>query len=143
MRSVLEKHSVRRTMDGCLVGANFPVDPKLITAEMVRSMKPGSVIVDLAAETGGNTELTQAGKVIDVDGVRIDGTTNLPSTMPYHASQMYSRNIQSLLGLLITKEGKLNLDMNDDVIKGTVITKDGDVVHEQTKKVLEPQKVPA
>jgi NAD(P) transhydrogenase subunit alpha len=117
--------------------------PKLITADMVRSMKPGSVIVDLAAETGGNTELTQAGKVIDVDGVRIDGTTNIPSTMPYHASQMYSRNIQSLLGLLITKEGKLNLDMNDDVIKGTVITKDGEVVHEQTKKVLEPQKVPA
>jgi NAD(P) transhydrogenase subunit alpha len=117
--------------------------PKLITAEMVRSMKPGSVIVDLAAETGGNTELTQAGKVIDVDGVRIDGTTNIPSTMPYHASQMYSRNIQSLLGLMITKEGKLNLDMNDDVIKGTVITKDGEVVHEQTKKVLEPQKVPA
>jgi NAD(P) transhydrogenase subunit alpha len=117
--------------------------PRLITADMVRSMKPGSVIVDLAAETGGNTELTQAGKVIDVDGVRIDGTTNIPSTMPYHASQMYSRNIQSLLGLLITKEGKLNLDMNDDVIKGTVITKDGEVVHEQTKKVLEPQKVPA
>ncbi|HEY8824178.1 MAG TPA: Re/Si-specific NAD(P)(+) transhydrogenase subunit alpha [Candidatus Limnocylindria bacterium] len=117
--------------------------PKLITADMVRSMRPGSVIVDLAAETGGNTELTQAGKVIDVDGVRIDGTTNIPSTMPYHASQMYSRNIQSLLGLMITKEGRLNLDMNDDVIKGTVITKDGEVVHEQTKKVLEPQKVPA
>jgi NAD(P) transhydrogenase subunit alpha len=117
--------------------------PKLITADMVRSMKPGSVIVDLAAETGGNTELTQAGKVIDVDGVRIDGTTNIPSTMPYHASQMYSRNIQSLLALMITKEGKLNLDMKDDVIKGTVITQDGEVVHEQTKKVLEPQRVPA
>jgi NAD(P) transhydrogenase subunit alpha len=112
--------------------------PKLITADMVRSMKPGSVIVDLAAETGGNTELTEAGKVIDVDGVRIDGTTNIPSTMPYHASQMYSRNIQSLLGLMITKEGKLNLDMNDDVIKGTVITKDGEVVHEATRKLVEP-----
>jgi NAD(P) transhydrogenase subunit alpha len=118
--------------------------PKLITAEMVRSMKPGSVIVDLAAETGGNTELTQAGKVIDVDGVRIDGTTNIPSTMPYHASQMYSRNIQSLLGLMITKEGKLNLDMSDEVIRGTVITKDGEVVHDATRKVLgEQQKVPA
>jgi proton-translocating NAD(P)+ transhydrogenase subunit alpha len=112
--------------------------PKLITADMVRSMKPGSVIVDLAAETGGNTELTQAGKVIDVDGVRIDGSTNIPSTMPYHASQMYSRNIQSLLGLMITKEGKLNLDMNDDVIKGTVITKDGEVVHEATRKLVVP-----
>src|SRR2546427_4825334 len=115
--------------------------PKLITGEMVRSMKPGSVIVDLAAETGGNTELTQAGKVIDVDGVRIDGTTNLPSTMPYHASQMYSRNVASLLGLMLTKEGKLNLDMSDEAIRGTVITKDGQVVHDQTRKVLEPQKV--
>src|SRR5437870_2082882 len=116
--------------------------PKLITADMVRSMKPGSVIVDIAAETGGNTELTQAGKVIDVDGVRIDGTTNIPSTMPYHASQMYSRNIQSLLGLMITKEGKLNLDMSDEVIRGTVITKDGEVVHDATRKAI-GEKVPA
>src|SRR3982075_590102 len=117
--------------------------PKLITSDMVRSMKPGSVIVDLAAETGGNTELTQAGKVIDVDGVRIDGTTNIPSTMPYHASQMYSRNVASLLGLLITKEGKLTLDMSDEVIRGTVITKDGEVVHDATRKAIgEPQKVP-
>ena len=120
--------------------------PKLITADMVRSMKPGSVIVDLAAETGGNAELTQAGKVVDVDGVRIDGTTNLPSTMPYHASQMYSRNIQSLLSLMLTKEGKLNLDMKDDVIKGTVITMDGEVVHDATRKaigVAEPAKTGA
>src|SRR5216110_325421 len=119
--------------------------PKLITADIVRSMRPGSVIVDLAAETGGNTELTQAGKVIDVDGVRIDGTTNIPSTMPYHASQMYSRNIQSLLGLMITKEGKLNLDMSDEVVRGTVITKDGEVVHDATRKAIapQPQKVPA
>ncbi|TMG47694.1 MAG: Re/Si-specific NAD(P)(+) transhydrogenase subunit alpha [Chloroflexi bacterium] len=116
--------------------------PKLITADMVRSMKPGSVIVDLAAETGGNTEVTKPGEVIDVGGVRIDGTTNIPSTMPYHASQMYSRNIASLLALMITKEGKLNLDMNDDVIKGTVITKDGDVVHEATRKAV-GEKVPA
>jgi len=117
--------------------------PKLITADMVRSMKPGSVIVDLAAETGGNTEVTRAGEVIDLNGVRVDGTTNLPSTMPYHASQMYSRNIASLLGLLLTKEGQLNLDMKDDVIKGTVITHGGEVVHEQTRKAIEPQKVPA
>src|SRR5205809_411116 len=93
--------------------------PKLIVAGVVRSMKPGSVIVDLAAETGGNTEVTKPGEVIDVDGVRIDGTTNTPSTMPYHASQMYSRNIASLLALIVTKEGKLNLDMNAEVILGT------------------------
>jgi proton-translocating NAD(P)+ transhydrogenase subunit alpha len=110
--------------------------PKLITADMARSMRPGSVIVDLAAETGGNCELTQPGKVIEVDGVRIDGTTNLPSTMPYHASQMYSRNVASLLALMLTKEGQLNLDMKDDVLKGTVITKDGEVVHEQTRKLI-------
>jgi proton-translocating NAD(P)+ transhydrogenase subunit alpha len=116
--------------------------PKLITADMVRAMKPGSVIVDLAAETGGNCELTQAGKIVVEGGVRIDGTTNLPSTMPYHASQMYSRNIASLLALMITKEGQLKLDMADDVIKGTVITKDGEIVHEQTKKVV-AQPVPA
>ena len=116
--------------------------PKLITAEMVRSMRPGSVIVDLAAETGGNAELTQPGKVIDVDGVRIDGTTNLPSTMPYHASQMYSRNIASLLALLITKDGKLNVDMKDEVVKGTVITHEGAIVHEQTRKVVEPTAAP-
>ncbi len=110
--------------------------PKLITADMVRSMRPGSVIVDLAAETGGNCELTEPGRVIEVDGVRIDGTTNLPSTMPYHASQMYSRNVASLLGLLLTKDGRLNLDLGDEVIKGTVITHDGAVVHEPTKKVV-------
>src|SRR3989442_9051157 len=86
--------------------------------------------------------LTKGGEGGAVDGVRLDGTTNLPSTMPYHASQMYSRNIASLLALMITKEGKLNLDMNDDVIKGTVITKDGEVVHEQTKKAV-GEKVPA
>src|SRR5438477_6889681 len=117
--------------------------PQPITAEMVRPTKPGSVIVDLAAETGGNTELTQAGKVIDVDGVRVDGTTNIPSTMPYHASQMYSRNTQTMLAHMITKEGKLNLDMSDEVIRGTVITKDGEVVHDATRKSPgEPQKVP-
>src|SRR5881628_4177988 len=116
--------------------------PKLITADMVRSMKPGSVIVDLAAETGGNTELTEAGKVIDVDGVRIDGTTNLPSTMPYHASQMYSRNVASLLGLLLTKDARLNLDLGDEVIKGTVITHDGAVVHEPTRKLVTVEGAP-
>jgi len=111
--------------------------PKLITADMVRSMRPGSVIVDLAAETGGNCELTRPGEVSVVDGVRIDGTTNLPSTMPYHASQMYSRNVASLLGLMLAKDGTLRVDMNDDVVKGTVITKDGEVVHEATRKALD------
>src|SRR6266550_102917 len=116
-------------------------DTRPVVKEQVQSLGAKFLEVDLA-ETGGNTELTEAGKVIDVDGVRVDGTTNIPSTMPYHASQMYSRNIQSLLGLMITKEGKLNLDMSDEVVRGTVITKDGEVVHDATRKAI-GEKVPA
>jgi NAD(P) transhydrogenase subunit alpha len=109
--------------------------PVLITRDMVPAMRAGSVIVDLAAETGGNCELTETGKIVVKHGVTIIGTTNVPSTMPYHASQMYSRNIQSLLALFL-KDGKASLDMSDDVIKGTVITQNGEVVHDATKKLL-------
>ncbi|MBI2774290.1 MAG: Re/Si-specific NAD(P)(+) transhydrogenase subunit alpha [Chloroflexi bacterium] len=116
--------------------------PVLITADMVPNMKPGSVIVDLAAETGGNCELTEPGRSVVKHGVTIIGTTNLPSTMPYHASQMYSRNIASLLALFV-KEGTASLDMSDEVIKGTVITQDGQVVHDATKKLLAPAAAPA
>ncbi len=111
--------------------------PVLITKEMVPTMRPGSVIVDLAAETGGNCELTEPGKTVVKDGVTIIGTTNVPSTMPYHSSQMYSRNIASLLALFL-KEGTATLDMTDEVIKGTVITQDGQVVHDAVKKLLAP-----
>ena len=116
--------------------------PVLITKDMVPAMRPGSVIVDLAAETGGNCELTEPGKTVVKDGVTIIGTTNIPSTMPYHSSQMYSRNIASLLALFL-KEGKATLDMSDEVIKGTVITQNGDVVHDATKKLLTPAAAPA
>jgi NAD(P) transhydrogenase subunit alpha len=107
--------------------------PRLISAETVEQMAPGSVIVDLAAETGGNCELTQPGKVITHNGVTIIGTTNLPSTLPIHASQMYAKNIQNLLGVLLNKDGALILNMDDDIVAGTVITKDGQVLHEGTK----------
>src|SRR3954464_2423146 len=112
--------------------------PVLITKEMIPTMKPGSVIVDLAAETGGNVEGTQAGKTVVVDGVTIIGTTNLPATMPFHASQMYSRNIASLLGLMLKKDGTFAVDMTDEVVKGTVITQGGNVVHEATQKAMNP-----
>jgi len=112
--------------------------PVLITREMIPTMKPGSVIVDLAAETGGNVEGTQAGKTVTVDGVTIIGTLNLPSTMPFHASQMYSRNIASLLGLMLKKDGTFAVDMSDEVVKGTVITQSGNVVHEATQKAMNP-----
>jgi NAD(P) transhydrogenase subunit alpha len=110
--------------------------PLLITADMVRSMKPGAVIVDLAAETGGNCELTEPGKTIETNGVTIVGETNLPSTLAYHASQLYSRNVASLLGLLV-KDGTFQPDWNDEIVKGCVITRDGDVVHAGAKALVQ------
>ena len=112
--------------------------PVLITKEMVPTMKPGSVIVDLAAETGGNCELTESGKTVVVNGVTIIGQLNIPASMPFHASQMYSRNVASLLGLMIKKDGTFDLNLGDEVVKGTVITHDGEVVHEGTKKAMQP-----
>jgi NAD(P) transhydrogenase subunit alpha len=96
--------------------------PKLVTAEAVRAMRPGSVIVDLAAETGGNCELTRPGEVIDEGGVTIVGTTNVPSTMPTHASQLLSRNMASLIGLL-EKDGTLVLDWDDEIVAGACVTR--------------------
>ena len=117
--------------------------PVLITKDMIPTMKPGSVIVDLAAETGGNVEGTEAGKTVVVSGVTIIGTTNLPATMPFHASQMYSRNIASLLALMLKKDGTFAVDMSDEVVKGTVITQGGNVVHEATQKAMNPAPVGA
>jgi NAD(P) transhydrogenase subunit alpha len=96
--------------------------PTLVTAEAVRAMRPGSVIVDLAAETGGNCELTEPGREIVSGGVTIVGTTNIPSTMPTHASQLLSRNIASLLGLLVV-DGNVALDWDDEVVAGTCVTR--------------------
>jgi NAD(P) transhydrogenase subunit alpha len=110
--------------------------PKLITAEMVKTMRPGSVIVDMAAEMGGNTELTEAGKEIVTDnGVRIIGFTNLPATMPGSATQMYAKNIQTLVQHLV-KDGKLDLDFADEITAGATITHGGKVVNEATAKAL-------
>jgi len=96
--------------------------PKLISAEAVRAMRPGSVIVDLAAETGGNCELTRPGEEIVEGGVTIVGTTNLPSTMATHASQLLSRNMSELIKLM-AKDGELVLDWDDEVVAGTCVTR--------------------
>ncbi len=110
--------------------------PILVTADMVRRMRPGSVIVDLAAETGGNSELTKPGEIIEVGGVTIDGTRNLPSTMPVHASQLYSKNVSTLL-LLLVKDGALKLDFNDEIVKGACVTYDGAIVNPRAKELVE------
>jgi NAD(P) transhydrogenase subunit alpha len=95
--------------------------PRIIPASAVAAMRTGSVIVDLAADTGGNCELTQLGEIIEHDGVTIVGTTNLPSTMPYHASTLYSRNVQALL-LHLAPGGELSLDWSDEITRGACVT---------------------
>ena len=107
--------------------------PKLVTAAGVHNMRPGSVIVDLAGEAGGNCELTQPGETIVEDDVTIASPLNLPATMPEHASQLYSRNIQSLLELITGDEGQLELNFDDEVVAGACITRDGEIVHEGAK----------
>jgi H+-translocating NAD(P) transhydrogenase subunit alpha len=107
--------------------------PKIITETMVDDMKPGSVIVDLAAETGGNCELTRPGETVNHQGVLINGPLNLPSKAPLHASEMYAKNIHNLLALLIDEEGGLKVDLEDEVIAGCLLAHDGQVVHEKFK----------
>jgi H+-translocating NAD(P) transhydrogenase subunit alpha len=107
--------------------------PVLVTGEMVKKMGPGSVIVDLAAERGGNCELTQMGKTIDVNGVSIVGPVNLASTVPFHASQMYARNLTTFLTYLV-KEGKLQLNMEDDIVRETMVTRGGEIVNARVRE---------
>jgi NAD(P) transhydrogenase subunit alpha len=107
--------------------------PILITAEMVQGMRPGSVIVDLAAEQGGNCALTEPGREVVKHGVVISGATNLPSTVPVHASQMYSRTVTNYL-LHLFKEGRLNLDLSDELTRGPLVTHQGEIVHEVVKQ---------
>ena len=112
--------------------------PKLVSAEMVRSMQPGSVIVDLAVETGGNCALSEPGKVADVDGVTIVGHMNVPGRLARDASQLYARNLYNFLELMIDKESKaLSLDLEDDLIVGTLVTREGEIVHERVRAAAE------
>ena len=107
--------------------------PKLVTAAAVEGMKPGSVIVDLAGEAGGNCELTKPGETVIEHGVKIVSPLNLPATMAEHASQLYAKNIESLLELMTGEEGNLALDFEDEIIAGACITKDGQIVNEGAK----------
>jgi NAD(P) transhydrogenase subunit alpha len=110
---------------------------------MVRGMAPGSVIVDLAAERGGNCELTRADEVVVADGVTILGPTNLPSTVPYHASQMYAKNITTFL-LHLVKDGSVRVDASDEITRETLVAEKGDVVHARIRELLGlPGLVPA
>lgn len=132
-------------MDVVLTTAAVPGKkaPLLLTREMVEAMPPGSVVVDLAAERGGNCELTRPGETIVHHGVTICGPVNVPSDLPRHASQMYSHNLVTFLKLLI-KEGRLVLNLTDEVIAGTLVTRGGEVVHPLVRQLAGlPELVPS
>jgi len=125
-------------------GAKSPI---LVTEDMVKAMKPGSVIVDLAAERGGNCDLTEQGQTVDAHDVTILGPENVPSELAYHASQMLGKNMQTLLELILDDSGNLNLDFNDEIVAGTVVAHKGEIPHPHMRKLLnlpelEPQTQP-
>lgn len=132
MTEVLAQQDVVITT-AAIPGAKSPI---LVTADMVKRMKPGAVIIDLAAERGGNCELTKLNEVIVENGVTIVGPENVPSTVPFHASQMYGKNVENLLKLLHNKEGKLAIDFNDDIVKETLIAHQGEVPHARMRGLL-------
>jgi len=111
-------------MDMVITTAQIPgrAAPRLISTETVKTMAPGAVIIDLAAETGGNCEATKAGETVDVNGVQVVGPVNLPATMPAHASAMLSRNILTFVQHMLTKEGTLNVDRNDEITGPMIVT---------------------
>ncbi|MFZ1024065.1 MAG: Re/Si-specific NAD(P)(+) transhydrogenase subunit alpha [Thermoplasmata archaeon] len=125
--------------DVVITTANVPgrKAPQLVSRDMVAHMKLGSVVVDLAAESGGNCEVTRGGETIEVSGVTIAGPLNLPSELPFHASQMYSKNLDSFLGLLLTKDGGLVADYADEILAASLLTEHGEVRHAATKQLID------
>jgi NAD(P) transhydrogenase subunit alpha len=130
MRVVAESDVVITT--AAVPGKKAPI---LVTKEMVQGMRPGSIIVDLAAETGGNCELTRPGETVAVHGIFILGPVNLPATVPYHASQMYAKNVTAFLRNLV-KDGELRLNLEDPIIRETLLTHKGEVVNSQVRDLL-------
>ncbi|HVA44642.1 MAG TPA: NAD(P)(+) transhydrogenase (Re/Si-specific) subunit alpha, partial [Acidimicrobiales bacterium] len=108
--------------------------PVLVTAEMMQGMRAGSVVIDLASDTGGNVEVSRPGEEIDHDGVAVIGVSNPASALPTHASQLYARNVANLLALM-TKDGAFVPDYEDDIVAATCVTRDGEVVHGPTREL--------
>ncbi len=137
VRDALDENAAKQ--DVIITTAQIPgrKAPVLITEQGVRNMAPGSVIVDLAGDSGGNTELTRGGETVVEGGVRIIAPKNLPSDMAAHASQLYAKNVENLLGLLVTEEGELNLDFDDEIIAGACITHAGEIKNERAREVAE------
>jgi NAD(P) transhydrogenase subunit alpha len=111
--------------------------PRLVTEEAVQGMKPGSVIVDLAGESGGNCELTEPGQTVVKHDVKIVSPLNLPARMPEHASQLFARNVLALLELFVGEDGTLHLDFDDEIVAGACIVRDGEIVHPGAKAAVQ------
>jgi proton-translocating NAD(P)+ transhydrogenase subunit alpha len=142
-REIVQRHLA--AADAVITTALVPgrPAPRLVTAEMLRAMRPGSVVVDLAVEQGGNVELSQADREVVENGVTILGPSNLAAAMPHDASLLYARNALSLLQILLDKEGNLAPDLADEIVAGTLLTHAGSVVHKPTAERLEVEEVPA
>jgi NAD(P) transhydrogenase subunit alpha len=142
-REIVQRHLA--AADAVITTALVPgrPAPRLVTAEMVRAMRPGSVIVDLAVEQGGNCELSKADSEVVENGVVILGPSNLPAAMPHDASLLYARNVHALLQLVVDKEGKVAPSLDDEIVAGALLTHGGDVRHKATAEQLQPQEVTA
>ena len=135
-QEVLAKHVAKA--DVVITTAAVPgrPAPKIVTEAMVGQMKPGAVIIDLAAESGGNCAVTRPGELIEHEGVIIEGPLNVPSQLAEHASEMYAKNLQNFLSLIL-KDGALTLDWDDEILAGSVVTHDGEIKHQPTRERLE------
>lgn len=140
-----EKHKERDMLADHIAKANVVITtaaipgrtaPRLIDKDMVERMRPGSVIVDLAAESGGNCEVTEAGKTVDYHGVLVHGPENVPGMLSVNSSEMYAKNLQNLFELMIV-DGELKPDWEDEVLAGSSLTRDGKILHEPTRNLVE------
>lgn len=139
-QQVVEAHSIKANV--IITTAQIPGKkaPVLIKKSVVEKMNKGSVIVDLAASTGGNCELTKNNEIIEHHGVKIIGKSDYPSEMPFDASKMYGQNLLNFLNLMIDKEGKFNLNFEDEIVKGTCLTYKGEVINERVKQMYEDKR---
>ena len=138
-QALLAEHIARADVVICTAAIPGRAAPRIVTEDMVKGMKSGAVVVDLAAETGGNCALTQPGETITVGDVVVHGPLNVPSSMAEHASEMYAKNLQNFLGLIL-KDGAITLDWNDEILSGSVVTHGGEIKHEPTRQMIEGDK---
>ncbi len=141
-----EKQKEREMVEQAIIAADVVITtanipgrraPILVTTDMVERMKPGSVIVDLAAESGGNCEATKPGETVQVGDVRVVGPLNLPSALAVHSSEMYAKNLQNFLDLIIGEEGQLVLNWDDEILAGSVLVHEGEIKHQPTRELVE------